>query len=30
MKEKEDYHDWYDATKNNPMNSPIFTKVYIA
>lgn len=29
IREKEEYQEWYDSTKNCPINSPIFTKVYL-
>jgi hypothetical protein len=29
-KGKTDYYEWYDATRNNPMQSPVFTKVVLS
>jgi hypothetical protein len=26
-REKEDYNDWYDASRNSPLKSPMFNKV---
>jgi hypothetical protein len=26
-REKEEYNDWYDASRNSPLHSPIFNKV---